>query len=182
MAESLAGRLLVATPHLYDPNFYRSVVWIVEHGADGALGVILNRPSREPLADHVPGWAGLASEPGVVFVGGPVSNEIAVGVADTPQPAPDGFVAVLDGIGLIDLTIEPEAIERLERLRIYSGYSGWTGAQLEMELASGGWFLADAEPDDVFTPDPRQLWKQVLRRQPGRLAFYASFPPDPTQN
>ncbi len=182
MAETLAGRLLVATPHLCDPNFYRTVVWIVEHNADGAMGVVLNRPTEERLVDHLPRWAPHAADPPVVFVGGPVSNDIAVGVADSPNPTPEAFTPTVDNIGLLDLSTDPESLESVRRLRVFSGYAGWMRAQLELELSNGGWFLADVVSGDVFTDDPRGLWKRVLRRQPGRVAFYATFPPDPTQN
>lgn len=182
MGTPLAGRLLVATPQILDPNFYRAVVLLVEHGPQGALGVVLNRPTSEHLADHVPQWAEHATAPGVVFIGGPVSNEVAVGVAENPTPRPEEFTAVLGDVGLLDLSHDPSHFAGFGHLRVYSGYSGWDGAQLENELTAGGWFLADAEPGDVFTDDPAGLWKRVIARQPGRLAFYAHFPMDPRQN
>ena len=77
---------------------------------------------------------------------------------------------------------DPADFAGFEQLRVYSGYSGWDGAQLEDELAAGGWFLADAETADVFTDDPAGLWMRVIARQPGRLAFYAHFPADLRQN
>ena len=70
--ESTASRLLVATPALADPNFSRTVVFIVEHNADGALGVVLNRPTDVPLEDPLPEWSAIATDPGVAFLGGPV--------------------------------------------------------------------------------------------------------------
>ena len=182
MGASLAGRLLVATPHIFDPNFHRTVVLIVEHGPEGTLGVVLNRPTEELITDHVPQWAPLATDPAVIFIGGPVSNEIAVGVTSAPVPAPEGYEPVLGDIGLFDLSQEPGDFAAIARLRVFSGYSGWDGAQLEGELEAGGWFLADAEPHDVFTEEPDDLWRRVIARQPGRLAFYATFPADPRMN
>src|SRR5207248_9949799 len=81
VSESVRGRLLVATPTLYDPNFVRSVVLVLEHGEEGALGVVLNRPSETAVGESLPGWNPLASNPGVVFVGGPVAPDAAIGVA-----------------------------------------------------------------------------------------------------
>jgi len=182
MGSSLAGRLLVATPHIFDPNFSRAVVLIIEHGPDGALGVVLNRATEEPVAAHVPQWADLVAAPAVVFVGGPVSNEIAVGLAQAPVPAPEGYDPVFADIGLFDLSLAPGDFAAIAHLRVFSGYSGWERAQLEGELEAGGWFLADARPSDVFTTDPERLWREVIARQPGRLAFYATFPPDPRMN
>src|SRR5262249_60589141 len=80
VSESVRGRLLVATPTLYDPNFFRSVVLVLEHSEDGAIGVVLNRPSETAVAESLPDWNRLAAAPDVVFAGGPVSPEAAIGV------------------------------------------------------------------------------------------------------
>lgn len=172
----LAGRLLVATPTLLDPNFYRTVVYLAEHGPEGALGIVLNRPTDEAVADHIEGWSGYLAAPEVVFVGGPVSNEVAVAVAQNPAIPPESWQPQLNDVGLLDITEGPEPIGGVDRLRIFSGYAGWVTGQLELELATGSWFVLDAVAADVFAADPTGLWSAVLRRQPGRLAFYASFP------
>jgi putative transcriptional regulator len=101
---------------------------------------------------------------------------VAVAVAQNPVVPPDSWQPQLDGVGLLDITVGPEPIGGVDRLRIFSGYSGWIAGQLEMELTGGSWFVLDAEAGDVFCADPTGLWTAVLRRQPGRLAFYASFP------
>jgi putative transcriptional regulator len=178
MDSSIEGRLLVASPHLLDPNFYRTVVYIAEHGEEGALGLVLNRPSEEPVHDHLPDWAAVASTPTVVFVGGPVSNEIAVGLARAPERPPESWQPAFDGSGLVDLAAGPDAIGEVDALRIFSGYSGWVTGQLEMEMATDSWFLLPALPSDLFTEHPETLWRNVLGRQPGRLAFFATFPHD----
>lgn len=176
MTSTLTGRLLVATPTLLDPNFYRTVIYVAEHGEDGALGIVLNRPTTEAVADHIEGWSTSLAAPSVVFIGGPVSNEVAVAVAENPSIPPPSWNPELANVGLLDITDGPERIGGVDRLRIFSGYSGWVAGQLEMELTSGSWFVLDAMPDDIFSTDPAGLWVAVLRRQPGRLAFYASFP------
>ncbi|HEX9854398.1 MAG TPA: YqgE/AlgH family protein [Acidimicrobiia bacterium] len=176
------GRLLVATPHLYDPNFYRTVVLLLEHNDDGSLGVVLTRPTDEPASVHVAAWAAEISDPDVIFFGGPVRNEIAVGVAESPRTPPLGWRPVLGSIGLVDLGESRDVVGSVSRLRIFSGYAGWEAGQLEGELAEGGWFVLDASPDDVFTVYPGDLWHDVLRRQPGLVAAYATFPVDPTLN
>src|SRR6266700_3305091 len=93
VSESVRGRLLVATPTLYDPNFFRSVVLVLEHGEEGALGVVLNRPSETAVGESLPGWNPVASDPGVVFVGGPVSPDAAIGVARADAAPDDVFTA-----------------------------------------------------------------------------------------
>lgn len=176
------GKLLVATPGLLDPNFFRAVVLVVEDGDDGTLGVVLNRPTPESVSIHIPRWAHLVSGPPTVFVGGPVQNEIAVALAEGPVPRPEGFVAALGDIGLLDLTTDPESYSALARLRIFSGYSGWDQGQLDAEMEEGSWFLLDAHPDDVFADDPDELWRDVLGRQSGPMRLYSQYPDDPTLN
>lgn len=179
---SVAGKLLVATPMLLDPNFYRTVLYILEHSEDGALGLVLNRATDEPIADHLPGWGGSLTDPEVVFVGGPVANEIAVGVVRAPQHPPDGWAPTQDGIGLVDVGLGPDAFGDTDGARVFSGYAGWVGGQLEVELSTGSWIVVSGSRDDVFTGDPGGLWRRILRRQTDRRALYASFPDDPRSN
>lgn len=178
----LAGKLLIATPLLLDPNFYRTVVYLHEHSADGAMGLVLNRLTPARLDDHLPQWAEAVSAPPAVFFGGPVSNEVAVGLAHRPEVPPDDWEPDSLGIGLVDLSLSPGTFGKLGASRVYSGYSGWTGGQLEAELTTGSWIVAVARMEDVFTPAPEDLWRTVLRRQKGSAGLYASFPDDPRAN
>lgn len=185
----LRGRLLVANPLLPDPNFERSVVLVLAHGADGALGVVLNRPSGTELSEVLPDWAETVSPPGVLFAGGPVNRRAVIGVARrqsggsavwTDGPA---WTTVSDDIGTVDLDLDPaEVDEDLAAVRVFVGYSGWSSGQLEGEIASGAWWVVDAAPDDAFGSRPDDLWHDVLRRQEGSLALVAAFPPDPEMN
>ncbi len=184
VSESVRGRLLVATPSLYDPNFFRTVILVLEHGEDGALGVVLNRPSEAAVGETLPDWNRLASDPGVVFVGGPVSPDAAIGVAHvgTTDQA-DGWAPLFGHLGTVDLGRDPvELPVAVQNLRVFAGYAGWSQGQLDGELDAGGWFVIDVAPDDVFTSDPDRLWASVLRRQGGRLAMFASAPPHPSTN
>lgn len=181
-APSLAGHLLVATPGLLDPNFVRTVVLLLEHGADGSVGVVLNRPTEEPVASHLPQWEPYTVEPSVVFVGGPVMNEVAVGVGERDLAGDDDWQPVVGSVGVVDLGGDPALVPGVGRIRAFSGYSGWEGGQLELELAIVSWFVVPAEADDVFAAEPRLLWRQVLQRQPGRLALFANFPEELRSN
>lgn len=189
---SLRGRLLVATPPLLDPNFVRTVVYLLEHNPDGALGVVLNRPTATMLGEVLPAWGDLAAAPGVVFLGGPVQPDGMIGLAalrvgDSGEPVdPDdcpGLRRVGPGVGAVDLEGPPEAVQPwVDAVRCYAGYAGWGPGQLEGELAAGSWFVVDREPRDVWCTDPGALWQAVLRRQPGRLAWFARCPLDPSTN
>jgi putative transcriptional regulator len=182
-APAWRGKLLVATPPLADPNFDRTVVLLLEHGADGAIGVVLNRPSRLTLEESVPEWCHLAPAPSVVFVGGPVAPEAVIALVRVVEPGREGSHPVFADVGTIDLGLDPdEAAAGLSSLRVYAGYAGWAPGQLEGEVEAGGWFVVDPEPDDVFTPDPDTLWRRVLLRQPARIAMFAHCPSDPSVN
>ncbi len=180
----LKGRLLVATPNLGDPNFERTVILVLEHGDEGALGVVLNRPSDLDLAEPLPEWARAAAHPSVVFIGGPVAPSAAVCLARLASHGrTDGWEQLLGSVGMLDLDSDPdEAIARLDEIRVFAGYAGWGPGQLEGEIAEGGWFVVDAEVADPLSPSPENLWAAVLRRQPGTLALFAAYPADPTMN
>jgi len=179
------GRLLVAGPPLEDPNFRRTVVFMIEHNDDGALGVVLNRPSPIDIADALPQWVGLAAAPPAVFIGGPVEQGAVLGLGRlVDDAAPEGLTPVHAGIGVLDLEADPaRLLGDVGGVRLFTGYAGWGPGQLEAELAMGGWFVVDAEPSDVTTTAPDDLWRAVLRRQPDEdLALLALFPDDLSAN
>lgn len=179
------GRLLVATPLLLDVNFIRAVILMIEHNEDGGLGVVLNRPSETAVADPLPRWGAMAAVPSVVFIGGPVAPEVAIclgrlrpGFIDGPGLQPlDGDLATVDLGGEVD-----ELTHRVSALRIFAGYAGWVGGQLEDEIDEGAWVLVDALPGDVHADAPTGLWRAVLRRQRGPIALLADHPFDVRSN
>jgi putative transcriptional regulator len=181
---SYAGQLLLATPRLFDPNFARTVVLMLDHDEDGALGVVLNRPSELPLVAVLPAWAEAATEPAQLFSGGPVQPEsaVAVGVRATTGEV-EGFRPLTGEFGLIDLDADAGPLRSaLKGVRVFAGYAGWGYDQLQEEIREGSWFVVPASPADLLHPQPDTLWRSVLRRQPGELAFVATFPDDPMQN
>jgi putative transcriptional regulator len=178
------GRLLVAEPMLGDPNFDRTVVLVIQHSAEGALGLVLNRPTDVAVAEALPGWEGVATEPAVLHLGGPVEEQSGWCLARARHPDDlVGFVPVIGDLGLVDLELDPRDVgESFHAVRLYAGYSGWGPGQLEHELAQDAWFVADAEPDDPFLPEGPALWKRILARQGGPIARLANFPVDPSLN
>lgn len=183
---ALKGQLLVATPPLTDENFDRTVVFVLEHSPDdGALGVVLNRPAQTAVDEILPRWADLARDPSVFFFGGPVglSGVIGLGRSDASVRGGRGWQPVLDTVGALDLESGSEDLDPPPTaVRLFAGHSGWTAGQLEAEIAAGGWFVCAAEPGDVFTDAPADLWSSVLRRQGGKLAVYSTIPADPSVN
>ena len=183
MDEYVAGKLLVASPKLDDPNFARTVVYVGMHDSNGAFGLVLNRMLAIDVSDHLDGWEGSVSVPAVLFKGGPVEPSAVLGLA-TPldEPGP-GWSEMAGGAGLIDMSLPAaETARKLGQLRMFLGYSGWGGGQLEAEIRDEGWFVVGLELGDLFSPEPERLWHRVLRRQPGKLAMFAYFPDDPTRN
>lgn len=167
----LEGRLLVATPRLVDPNFWRTVVLVLQHDEEGSLGLVLNRPTLEPVEAHIPAWGPLAAPPGRVHYGGPVEPEMAIGLGAGQEGEP----TAVPGLSIVDLADEPGP--HPATIRVYSGYSGWGAGQLEAEIADGSWYVLPASPDDPFDR-PEGQWSRVLRRQSGHLALVATFPED----
>lgn len=186
-SRGLAGRLLVATPALEDPNFRRTVVLLVDHGDEGALGVVLNRPLGVDLLDVLPAWYDVAAAPRTVFSGGPVSRDSAlclghvrVGVATDGRAV---RIADESALGLVDLDADPSLVAAVVgEVRVFAGYAGWGCGQLDAEIAEGAWVVVPADPGDAFGDAAEDLWVQVLRRQPGTLRWLASYPDDPSLN
>ncbi len=181
------GSLLVAAPGLLDPNFHRTVVYVIEHRAGGSLGVVLNRPSETSVRDVLPSWAPLSAQPSSVFVGGPVEAETALCLAAVRtghDPAKvNGLVRVRGPVALVDLDSDPTRIGSLLRgLRVFAGYSGWDPGQLNTEVKRGDWIVVPALPDDVLNRQDADLWGHVLRRQGMPLALLATYPADVRQN
>lgn len=180
------GRLLVATPPLEDPNFDRTVVYMLEHRDDGALGVVINRPTDEALESPLDRWADLQAAPGSVFLGGPVEPDALIALALANRPvteATDELSPVSGRVASADLTTDPAFIAGVVgSVRVFRGYAGWGPGQLEGEIESGAWLVLDAEPADVFADQPDDLWRSVLRRQSGRLAWLATAPDDLSAN
>lgn len=184
-ARSYKGRLLVATPALDDPNFARTVVAVLEHTAeDGALGVVLNRPTETAVADVLPLLDPVTSEPRVVFEGGPVQPNAALALARPRSGADGGPVAAIGPqLATVDLDRGPDEIAAaVTAMRVFAGYAGWGAGQLEAEVEAGAWYVVDALPADPFLHDADRLWHDVLRRQGGTLALVATYPPDPRLN
>lgn len=182
MQESLAGQLLLASPALLDPNFRRTVVLIGVHNGEGALGVVLNRPSAVTVGEAVPALQAAVDEQEPVYVGGPVQPASVVLLAEFLDPAPAGMLVVgRIGFPAADADIEQLATATARR-RVYAGFAGWGEGQLDAEVHQGDWIAHSALPEDVFTDVPGDLWSAVLTRKGGSYALMARMPLDPSVN
>jgi putative transcriptional regulator len=166
---------LIAAPSLFD-YFRRTVVLVLEHNEEGAMGVVLNRPSETTVAEAVDALAGLADSDELVRLGGPVSPESVVALGDFEDPD-EAASPLLGSLGLLDPDTPDPA---LRRLRVYAGYAGWGPGQLDGELDEGAWIVASLEPDDPFKDG--DLWADALQRKGGAYSLLATMPADPSLN
>jgi putative transcriptional regulator len=179
MAESLRGSLLIAAPQLLDPNFRRTVVLVADHGEEGAMGVILNRPSGMTVADAAPDLEPLIGPDAPIFAGGPVqptSGVVLAEVTEADEPV-FGDVVLVPGLGEL-----ADVVDGAGAIRVFAGYAGWGPGQLDVELGREDWIVEPAQPIDVFSEDPETLWGTVLERKGGQYALLARMPDDPSLN
>jgi putative transcriptional regulator len=178
--ESLQGKLLVSSPSLVDPNFRKTVVLIAHHDDDGAMGLVLSRPSDVPALHAVPSLEGLPGADDPVFVGGPVQPEAFMVLAEFDDVG-QAAAPIIAGLGFMPADAEPEELS-IRRLRLFAGYSGWGAGQLEAELDESSWIVVEAHTDDAFARDPDELWRNVLHRKGGPFSLMETMPFDPGLN
>ena len=189
-----AGMLLVATPGLLDPNFADTVVLMLEVDGDGALGVVLNRPSPVPVAEVLDPWADACAEPEVLFRGGPGQHRGRPRRGSAPRrrttrPSASGESR---GSGTTAWAAWSAWSTSTPRSSWWPtawpgcasspGTPGWGAEQLAAEIEEGSWYVVPGEVPDVFRVDPTELKRDVLRRQPGELAWHSTRPVDPDLN
>ncbi len=152
------------------------MVLVLEHTADGAMGVVLNRAAEVRVADVVPALADLPDSDELVRLGGPVSPEsvVALGHFERPEEAGTTVVGTLG-------TLDPDGSnESLRRLRVYAGYAGWGPGQLDKELEQDAWIVVAAREGDPFGED--DIWPEAVGRKGGSYRLLATMPTDPTVN
>jgi putative transcriptional regulator len=175
VAESLRGQLLIAAPSLFD-YFRRTVVLVIEHTDEGAMGVVLNRESELLVSDAVPQLAELAGDEDLIRIGGPVAPQSVVALGEFDDIDEAG-TRVTGQLG----TLDPDAGNvSVRRLRVYAGYAGWAAGQLDDELSQEAWVVAPANEDDPFAEG--DMWSRALERRGGVYRLLATMPPDPSQN
>lgn len=182
MAESLKGKLLLASPTLLDPNFARTVVLVVEHTDEGAMGLVLNRPAATTVDESAPELADLADGDAPIYVGGPVQPSSVVVLAAFDDPSAAGLLVAGD-VGLLSAMADPvSARAAVRQARVFAGHAGWGPGQLEDELEREDWIVEPPQPYELFAADAEGLWSAVLTRKGGPFALVARMPLDPSLN
>jgi putative transcriptional regulator len=177
---SLQGKLLVSSPSLVDPNFRKTVVLVAHHDEEGAMGLVLSRPSDVSAADAVPLLEDLPGADDPVFVGGPVQPDAFMVLAEF-EDVDQAAAPIMNSLGFMPADTDLDDLS-IKRMRLFAGYSGWGAGQLEAELAEPSWIVVDAETDDAFADDPDELWRAVLHRKGGPFALMENMPFDPGLN
>ena len=166
-----AGRFLVAARRLRDPNFAETVVLLVDYDENGALGLIVNRPTDVPLAGMVPAVEELRDRNDAVYIGGPVARDRLVLLFRSTVPR-ERSSHVVDGVyASSDLEVLRALAGGDVPFRAYVGYSGWAPGQLDAEVLRGDWHVAPADAGAVFDPAPLELWRTLIRRSAGQWAM-----------
>ena len=180
--ESARGKLLIAGPGLLDPNFWRTVVLVVDHSEEGALGLVLNRPSETTVHEAVPQLEQVVDSDEPLYIGGPVQPSSVIVLARLEDPDDAALIAFED-IGVIGASSDEDAPPAgVRQGRAFVGHSGWGAGQLDSELERGDWITEPARREDAFSEAPRELWSTVLTRKGGSYALVARMPPDPSVN
>jgi putative transcriptional regulator len=177
---SLQGKLLVSSPALVDPNFRKTVVLITHHDDEGAMGLVLSRPSEVAATEAVPGLEGIPGAADPVFVGGPVQPDAFMALAEF-EDVGAAAAPVFGDVGFMPAEAEPQDLD-VRRIRLFAGYAGWGPGQLEAELEEPSWIVVRAEASDPFADDPDELWRDVVHRKGGPFSIMENMPFDPGLN
>lgn len=185
MSDYLKGKLLIASPNLCDPNFVRTVILVCEHTADGALGLVLNRPSDVRLEQVMPDLDGAECLREPLRQGGPVQTDSIFILHDDDD---GGGEEIADRVHFAaDMGVLGHLLGRARdgdapRFRLYAGYAGWAGGQLEFEMSQSSWITSDVHAAGVLEAGAADAWPESLRRLGGKYALLAQRPIDPGLN
>jgi putative transcriptional regulator len=161
------GKFLVASRELNDPNFAESVILLLDYNENGALGVIINRPTDIALTELLPEVKALQKRKDIVYIGGPIARHMVMLLTQTPKPPQDAQKVFAD-IYLLSQQSELDRVLQSDgkrtRLRAYVGYAGWAAGQLDMEVARGSWLIVPAEAALIFDKAPAHVWPELIRR------------------
>ena len=154
---------------------------IVEHSDDGALGLVLNRPSETTVGEAVSELGELLDVDDPLYVGGPVQPSALIVLAEFDRPGEAALIA-FDDVGVLAGGAVDDPVDGVRRSRGFVGHAGWGPGQLDSEVERGDWILEPAQREDAFTAEPLDLWPTVLTREGGSYALVARMPPDPSVN
>jgi len=164
------GKLLVASRDLRDPNFSETVILLIAYGPGGAMGVIVNRPSKMKLSTVLPSIKQLHRRHDTLYLGGPVAGDhvlLLVRAAKEPEDGVPVFEDVYASSSLTVLRQQAQGKAAEDRLHAYAGHTGWAPGQLEAEVGRGDWYIVTADVATVFSSHPNDVWEKLIQRVEG---------------
>ena len=161
------GAILLAEPFMLDPNFKRAAVFMCDHGKDGSIGFVINRPLNHRINSILEDFPDFEAE---VFFGGPVEPETTLHYLHNVGDLLEGSIKVSNGVywggdfEKLKFLISSELINP-NNIRFFLGYTGWGEGQLEEEMSTGSWVIADADANYLFKMEPTQLWQEIMEKK-----------------
>ncbi len=185
MVKNLRGRYLLAGRNLRQPEFFRTVVLVVEHNESGSMGLVLNRPTEVDVRTALEGHFELPEARDPVYFGGPVEPSALFLLHDAAEQS-GGELPVLPGLFVganadVFEKIVTTAAATGARYKVFAGCAGWGPGQLEGELSRGDWLTAPAETAAVFQSDPYEQWDRLIH-EADRHPLFPESRGDPRQN
>jgi putative transcriptional regulator len=171
--ELAQGKILVADRKLKDPNFERSVVYLITYDEMGAVGLILNRETDTPVGKILGGVKGALNRNDFAFSGGPVETNSILALHRTTARRKGAQQVSAEVSAILDETVLKEVLASggdSSALRFYLGYAGWGPGQLDAEVDAGAWFITSGDAKIVFDADPDTLWDRLIRRKDAVVA------------
>jgi putative transcriptional regulator len=163
------GKFLVAGRHLDDPNFSESVVLLLGYGQQGALGVIINRPTTVSLAEVLPDAVQAKPDAGLVYMGGPVARTAMLLLLRSTHQSDDTELVFEDVyFSGSQMVLQKKIDEQGSIFRMYSGHAGWGPGQLDNEVARGDWHIVSADTETIFTTPSEKIWPALIQRGEGK--------------
>ena len=189
-SHSLQGQFLVASPHLRDANFYRTVILLLEHSDEGAMGLVINRPSAVTIGKALGEEGPVNNADAPVFVGGPVEPGAlfilhnCLAIAGTDREVVPGVLLAGSDVSFETLVRNSpsEPLDGNHKFRLLCGYAGWGEGQLESELARGDWHIQGPDGNLVLDEDPYGIWSVCFRRIQRCSGFFAHQAANPEWN
>jgi putative transcriptional regulator len=179
---SLKGKIIIAEPFLGDKNFERSVVILCEHSEEGAFGLVLNQETNlrfDDVMDNI-----YADFP--LFLGGPVEQNTLHFIHRLGNKI-TGSIEIGEGIYWSGDFEEIKTLINIGKIsvndiRLFIGYSGWAGGQLESEMKQNSWIVSETDASIIFDTPSKEFWRAVLKRMGGEYKVLSNYPTDPRLN
>lgn len=170
MFKSLRGNFLVSATHLREVSFFKSVILVMDHTPQGAMGVVINQPMNVAIKDALEKHFEMPDSDHSLFSGGPVEPSAMMVLHSDPDAGPEGAMVIPGVYAGTSADIFDDIAEAIRnpdvslKFRMFAGYSGWSSGQLDSEVGRGDWYILDADASLVFSDNPYEVWEQLMKQ------------------